>query len=84
MAFAFDVTTINFIFGILIFLMGLWVWKKGKAMAPLYIGIAFLLFALTHLVSILEYSLPDMASMALRVIAYLLVLFSLYKMMAKK
>jgi len=83
MAFGLDVATLNFVFSLVVFLLGMWVWKKGKIMTPLYIGIAFLLFALTHLMGILEYALPDMAAMAVRLVGYVLVLFSLYKMMKK-
>jgi len=86
MAFTWDpVYTINLLLCIVIFILGYFGFMKKKDTMPLYIGIAFGLFGISHLITLF-----DMASsftnilIVIRVLAYLIVVFALYLYMRKK
>ena len=86
MTFTWDpIYTVNLVLCIVIFILGYWGYKKQKDTMPLYIGIAFGLFGISHLVTLF-----DMASsltnilIVIRVIAYLIVIFALYLYVRKK
>ena len=86
MAFTWDpIYTVNLALCIIIFILGCWGYKKQKDTMPLYIGIAFGLFGISHLVTLF-----DMASsmtnvlIVIRVLAYLLVIFALSMYVRKK
>jgi len=86
MAFTWDpVYTVNLVLCIVIFVLGYWGYWKKKDTMPLYIGIAFGLFGISHLVTLF-----DMASsltnvlIVIRVLAYLIVIFALYMFMRMK
>jgi hypothetical protein len=79
------ITTTNFVLCIVILALGIWAYAKKKGDVPLYIGIAFGLFAISHLMTILGLA----GSLAifliiLRVIAYLLVVVALCRILVKK
>ena len=77
------ITTINFILCVIILLFGIWLYVRKKYDVPLYIGIAFGLFGVSHLLTILGLA-AGVASLliAVRILAYLLVVFALYRIMA--
>ena len=86
MTFTWDpIYTVNLVLCIVIFILGYWGYKKQKDTMPLYIGIAFGLFGISHLVTLF-----DMASsltnvlIVIRVLAYLIVIFALYIYVRKK
>ena len=64
---------------------GIWVYSKRKDDVPLYIGVAYGIFTIERLIVLLS-SGPtlDVLGIVLRIIAYLLVLFALYKALVKK
>ena len=73
------------ILGITIFGLGIQAYRRKKDNEPLYIGIAFLLFTITHLIILLGVA----ASLAVFLIiilifAYLLVILALNRIVAKK
>jgi len=79
------ITLINLILGIVIFGLGIWAYSKKKGDVPLYIGIAFLLFAITHLITLLGLAaVLTVLLIIIRIIAYLLVIFALYRIVTKK
>jgi len=75
---------VNFILCIAIFILGMVGYTKKNKM-PLYIGIAFGIFALSHLSTLLGIK-PVISTflIVIRTIAYLLVVYALYKMAYKK
>ena len=86
MTFTWDpIYTVNLALCVIIFILGCWGYKKQKDAMPLYIGIAFGLFGISHLVTLF-----DMASsltnvlIVIRVLAYLIVIFALYMFVRKK
>jgi len=79
------VTTINFVLCIVILVLGIWAYAKKKGDVPLYIGIAFGLFAISHLMTLLGLAAGlTVFLIVMRLIAYILVLVALCRILAKK
>ncbi len=71
---------VNFVLCAIIFILGVWGYKKRRDTLPLYIGIAFGIFGLTHLLTLLGFrEILTNVFIIIRTIAYLLVIFALYK-----
>jgi len=76
---------VNLTLCIIIFALGFLGYRKGCNRIPLYVGIAFGLFGISHLATIL--GLKDALEAALIVIrtaAYLTVMFALYKFLSNR
>jgi hypothetical protein len=74
------ITTINLILCIIILVFGIIGYRRSGKAFPLYIGIAFGLFGLSHLLTILGFKDSLSALLiAVRTAAYLLVAFALYR-----
>ncbi len=79
------IALVNLILCLIIFALGIWAYSKKKGDVPLYIGIAFLLFAISHLITFLGIAAGLTAFLVtVRIIAYLLVIFALYRIAAAK
>jgi uncharacterized membrane protein (UPF0136 family) len=82
MTFVWDpIYVVNLILCIVILVFGIIGYQRSKSLNPLCIGIAFGLFGLSHLATLL--GLKDQLSVALivvRTLAYLIVAFALYRM----
>jgi len=71
---------INLVLCVVIFIFGLMGWRKSKKVLPLYIGIAFGLFGLSHLATILGQAAQlEVLLIVIRTLAYLIVLYAVYK-----
>ena len=80
MTFTWDpIYTVNLVLCVIIFILGCWGYRKQKDTIPLYIGIAFGLFGISHLVILFDItsSLTDVL-IIIRVLAYIIVIFALY------
>jgi uncharacterized membrane protein (UPF0136 family) len=79
------VVTVNFALCIVIFILGMLGYAKKKDTAPLYIGIAFLLFAVSHLLTLLGLAAGLTACLiGIRVTAYSLVVVAVCRILRKK
>ena len=79
------ITIVNLILCVVILAIGIWAFSRKKGDVPLYIGIAFGLFAVTHLLTLIGLaSLLAIFIIVIRLIAYLLVIFAIYRILAKK
>lgn len=79
------VVTVNLVLCILILALGIWGYSKKKGEVPLYIAIAFGLFGISHLITLLGLAAGLTAFLiAIRLIAYLLVAFTLYRILVKR
>jgi len=79
------VTVLNLILSAGIFVLALFTWSRLKSTLALFVGIAFGLFAMSHLVLVL--GLGEAAQgliVVVRVLGYALVLIALYKEMLAK
>jgi uncharacterized membrane protein len=71
---------LNLVLCIIILVFGVVGYRRSRSVFPLYIGIAFALFGLSHLATLL--GLKDSLEVPLivvRTLAYLIVLFTVYK-----
>jgi hypothetical protein len=71
---------VNLVLCVLILVFGLLGWRRSRKTFPLYIGIAFGLFGISHLATLL--GLKDQLEIPMivvRTLAYLLVAFTLYQ-----
>jgi hypothetical protein len=79
------ITVVNLVLCVVILALGVWAYNKKKDEVPLYIGIAFGLFAVSHLLTLLGLAASlNILLIIVRLIAYLLVVFTLYRILAKK
>jgi len=71
---------INLVLCVVIFIFGLMGWRRSKKVFPLYIGIAFGLFGLSHLATILGQAAQlEVLLIIIRTVAYLIVVYAVYK-----
>ncbi|NYZ74435.1 hypothetical protein H0O00_04800 [Candidatus Micrarchaeota archaeon] len=82
---AFDlISMLNFVLNLGIIAVGLLAYTKTKNFVPLYIGLSFVLFAITNLSTLLGMAEALVYPIAvLRLAAYSMIIFTLYKTMAK-
>jgi len=81
MAFNLDpVYLLNFALCIVILMLGAYAYRRRKSFIPLLIGVAFGLFAISHLMTLLDMAKTlETPLIATRALAYLTVIFALYK-----
>ncbi|MCX6006065.1 MAG: hypothetical protein NTZ34_02240 [Chloroflexi bacterium] len=78
-------TLVNLILSTIILIMGIWAYFAGKVRSTLYIGIAFGLFALCHLLAILGLAAGlSVLITILRLLGYVLVIYAIFIVIAKK
>jgi len=75
--------TINFIFCMIILVMGYWGFRKLENPLLFYIGIAFGFFGVSHLAQLAGYPSNSLALIIIRTIAYLLVIFAIFQTIKK-
>lgn len=69
----------------IILVLGCWAFKKKKDNVPLFIGVAFGLFGVSHLINILDLAeIFEIFIIMLRVLAYLIVIFALYRSITRE
>ena len=74
-------SVVNLALCVVIVIFGLMGWRRSKKVFPLYIGIAFGLFGLSHLATILgQAAQQEVPLIVVRTAAYLIVVYTLYKM----
>lgn len=85
MAFTWDpITGVNLVLSVIILVLGYIGYKKSENTVSLYVGIAFGLFGLSHLLTLLGLAQSLVIILiAIRTLAYLIVIFAVYKIAAK-
>jgi len=79
----FEITLLNFILNLAIIVVGLLAYRKSKNFVPLYFAGAFVIFASTHLLTLLGMAETLLYPiLVLRTVAYLTLVFTLYKILA--
>jgi hypothetical protein len=74
-------SVVNLVLCVIIVIFGLIGWRRAKKVFPLYIGVAFGLFGLSHLAAILGQATQlEIPLIIIRTAAYLIVVYMLYKM----
>jgi hypothetical protein len=77
---------VNLVLCVIILILGVWGYSQKKGdLVPLSIGVAFGLFGISHLATLLDLK-EDLTEMliVIRTIAYLLVIFALYMYVTRK
>ena len=76
---------INLVASIIIVALGFWGYAKKKNDVLLYIGIAWVLFGVTHLLGVLGLASGLQAVIIpIRVVAYLIFIFAIYRIISRK
>jgi len=71
---------INLVLCVVIFIFGLMGWRRSGKILPLYIAIAFGLFGLSHLATVLGLAAQmEVTLIIIRLAAYLIVVYAVYK-----
>ncbi len=70
-------------FNIIILVLGYWGYKKSRDKAPLYISVAFVIFGISYIITILNLG-TTLEVLILRAIAYLILTFAVYKLAFKR
>ena len=86
MAFIWDpITAVNLVLSVIILVLGYWGYKKSNDNVSLYVGIAFGLFGVSHLATLLGLA-QNLVSLLIiiRTLAYLIVIFAVYKIAFKR
>ena len=73
------VSALNLLFCIIIVILGYWVYKNRENVLAIYIALAFGLFGISHLSILLGTKSSEISILAIRTLAYLVVIFALYK-----
>ena len=77
------ILTVNFIFCMIILVMGYWGFRKFENPLLFYIGLAFGLFGVSHLAQLTGYPSNTLSLIIIRTMAYLLVIFALFHTITK-
>ena len=78
------ITALNFVLALIIFVLGIALYGKKKNLTALYIGIAFGLFAISHLATLLDLaSSLTVPLIIIRAIAYIIVIVALLTLWKK-
>ena len=76
---------VNLTLCIIILLLGIFGYRKKDDPTPLYIGIAFGLFGVSHLATILDLKdALELFLIVIRTVAYLTVIFALYTLLKRR
>jgi hypothetical protein len=70
---------VNFVLATAIFALGLWGYHKSGRKTEALIGVAFGLFAFTHLLVILGTSSTGLLILLVRIVAYLVVMYAMLR-----
>ncbi|MEM3004011.1 MAG: hypothetical protein QXO25_00390 [Candidatus Bathyarchaeia archaeon] len=74
------ISILNLVLSVIILIFGYWGYRKKKDPIPLLVGVAFGLFGLTHLLTVLGFrEILTNEFLVVRTLGYLIVVFALYK-----
>jgi hypothetical protein len=71
------VTIMNFILALIIFILGLWVYRIKKIVLAVYVAIGFGLFAISHFAILMGTNSSDISIIIIRALGYLVVIYAL-------
>ena len=76
-----SVTLINLILAVIVLIMGLWAYARKQSRAGLLVGIAFGLFAIAHLLTLLGLAgTLSTLIIAIRVLGYVAAMVAVYRL----
>lgn len=78
------VNALGLTFNIIIVVVGYWSYKKSQDKVPLYIGIAFVLFGISYIITLLSLRRTVESVFIIRTLGYLILTFAVYKLAIKR
>jgi len=76
-----DVTLVNLILAVAVAAMGVWAYMRKQSKAALYVGIAFGLFAIAHLLTLIGLGgTLNALLIAIRVLGYVAAMVAVYRL----
>jgi hypothetical protein len=72
-------TTLDLVFGVIILILGLWVYKIKQYALALYLALAFGIFAVSYLEVLLGISTSNISVIFLKVLASLVIIYALIR-----
>lgn len=80
-----SIATLNLVLTIVVCAIGIWGYTRTKNVVPLYIGIAYGIFAVSHLLTVVGLSAGlNIFLIIIRLVGYLLMIMAVYKLAVKK
>jgi hypothetical protein len=73
------VSVMNFVLALIIFILGLWVYRVKKIVLAVYVAIGFGLFAISHFLVLLGTNSSDISIIIIRALGYLVVIYALIR-----
>ena len=86
MAFIWDpITAVNLVLSVIVLVLGYWGYKKSNDKVPLYVGVAFGLFGVSHIATLLGFKQSlESVLIIIRTLAYLIVIYAVYTVAFKR
>ena len=86
MAFIWDpITAVNLVLSVIVLVLGYWGYKKSNDKVPLYVGVAFGLFGVSHIATLLDFKQSlESVLIIIRTLAYLIVIYAVYTVAFKR
>jgi hypothetical protein len=78
------VTVMNLVLALIIFILGIWVYRVKNIVLAVYVAIGFGLFAISHFLVLLGTNSSDISIIIIRALGYLIVIYALIKEAMKK
>jgi len=76
-----SVTVVNLVLAVIVLILGLWAYARKKSRAGLLVGIAFGLFAIAHLLTLLGLAgTLSTLIIAIRVLGYVAAMVAVYRL----
>ncbi len=69
----------NFIFTLIIVILGFWVYQAKKIVLALYVALTFILFTISHLAILLGTPSTDLSIIVIRALGYLVLIYALIR-----
>ncbi|MFC1909982.1 hypothetical protein ACFLXC_01655 [Chloroflexota bacterium] len=80
-----EITIVNLILAAIVLILGIWAYVKKKAGSALLVGIAFGLFAISHLLTLLGLAgTLNTLLVVIRILGYLVTIFAVYRIGIQK
>jgi hypothetical protein len=78
------VNALGLTFNIVIIVVGYWSYKKSQDKVPLYVSMAFLLFGISYIITLLGLGRTLESVFIIRMLGYLILTFAVYKLAFKR
>lgn len=78
------VNALGLTFNIIIVVLGYWSYKKSQDKVPLYVSIAFVLFGISYIITLLSLRRTLESVLIIRTLGYLILTFAVYKLAFKR